>query len=166
LRLAKTPHFEEGRLSEVQAEGNPLVRPHRANCMTWKNGVQTDSHRTGEDSIVDLTGTTYKLEGRNRLGSVKPLEHEKDYIDAKANLRALYRKWHPHPLLVHFPIGSLFLGGILQLLFLISNRSSFENAAFYSIIFATIFELPAVASGIFSWWLNYRRALPLFLRKN
>lgn len=85
--------------------------------------------------------------------------------DEKANLQALYRKWHPHPLLVHFPIGSLFLGGLLQLLFLISKRSSFENAAFYSILFATIFEFPAVASGIFSWWLNYRRALSSVFKK-
>lgn len=134
--------------------------------MTSKNGVQTDSHRTRGDPIGDLTGVSHKLEGRNRPGHVDPLESKKEYIDAKANLRALYRKWHPHPLLVHFPIGSLFLAGLLQLLFLISKRSPFENAAFYSILFATIFEFPAVASGIFSWWLNYRRALtPVFKKK-
>lgn len=93
-------------------------------------------------------------------------ENGHSQIDEKANLQALYRKWHPHPVLVHFPIGALLLGGLLQFLFLISAKSSFEQAAFYSILFASIFEFPAVASGIFSWWLNYRRALtPVFKKK-
>jgi hypothetical protein len=30
-----------------------------------------------------------------------------------------------------------------------------ENAAFYAFGFGTLFEFPAIISGIISWWLNY-----------
>jgi len=42
---------------------------------------------------------------------------------------------------------------------LISKKTSFEDAAFYAFFFGAIFQFPAIASGIYSWWLNYNFAL-------
>jgi uncharacterized membrane protein len=99
---------------------------------------------------------------------VEILADETEYTHAekrKEILRDLYRKFHPHPMLIHFPIGSLFLGAVLQFFFLVTNDSSLENAAFYAFIFGTLFELPAIGSGILSWWLNYNSALTSIFKK-
>ena len=124
----------------------------------WKNGTHMNSHMAGEDLTDAFYGAPHGEEVLERLEKVGILEDEIEYSPAderKEVLRDLYRKFHPHPMLIHFPIGSLFLGAVLQFLFLITRNSSLENAAFYAFVFGTLFEFPAVASGIISWWLNY-----------
>jgi predicted heme/steroid binding protein/uncharacterized membrane protein len=124
----------------------------------WKNGTHMNSHMAGEDLTGAFYGAPHGEEVIERLEKVGILEDEIEYSPADERteaLRDLYRKFHPHPILIHFPIGSLFLGAVLQFLFLITRNSSLENAAFYAFVFGTLFEFPAVASGIISWWLNY-----------
>lgn len=124
----------------------------------WKNGTHMNSHMAGEDLTDAFYGAPHGEEVIERLEKVGILEDEIEYSptdERKEALRDLYRKFHPHPMLIHFPIGSLFLGAVLQFLFLITRNSSLENAAFYAFVFGTLFEFPAVASGIISWWLNY-----------
>jgi predicted heme/steroid binding protein/uncharacterized membrane protein len=124
----------------------------------WENGNHMNSHMAGEDLTDALYGAPHGEEVLEKLEKVGILEEEIEYSPAderKEGLRDLYRKFHPHPILIHFPIGSLFLGAALQFLFLITRNPSLENAAFYAFVFGTLFELPAVASGIISWWVNY-----------
>jgi predicted heme/steroid binding protein/uncharacterized membrane protein len=124
----------------------------------WENGTHMNSHMAGEDLTDALYGAPHGEEVLEKLEKVEILEDEIEYSPAderKETLRDLYRKFHPHPILIHFPIGSLFLGAALQFLFLITRNPSLENAAFYAFVFGTLFELPAVASGIISWWVNY-----------
>ena len=134
----------------------------------WKDGVHMNIHEAGEDLTNDLSVAPHGEEVLDKFEQVGVLENESEVldIDKKESLRDLYRKFHPHPTLVHFPIASLFLGALLQFLFLITKTSSFESAAFYSILFATVFQFPVVISGIFSWWLNYDSTLtPIFKNK-
>lgn len=124
----------------------------------WKNGNHMNRHMAGEDLTDAFYGAPHGEDVLERLEKVGMLEEsiESSRADDRTEaLRDLYRKFHPHPMLIHFPIGALFLGAVLQFLFLITRNFSFENAAFYAVVFGTLFELPAVASGIISWWLNY-----------
>ncbi len=73
--------------------------------------------------------------------------------------REWYRKYHPHPVLIHFPMGLFFFTLIMQALFLYFKFSPFEKAAYYSLSFATLTSIPATISGIFSWWINYQTML-------
>jgi len=128
----------------------------------WKNGVHMSIHRAGEDLTHSILAAPHGEEVLDRHKKAGILEDDSDYWhrnNKKEKVRDLYRLLHPHPIFIHFPIGSIFLGVVLQLLFLISKNTSFENAAFYAFFFGTIFEFPAIASGIFSWWLNYDFAL-------
>ena len=124
----------------------------------WKNGAHMNSHMAGEDLTDAFYGAPHGEEVLEKVEKVGILEAEIEDtpVDERMEaLRDLYRKFHPHPMLIHFPIGSLFFGAVLQFLFLITRNSSLENAAFYAFVFGTLFEFPAVASGIISWWLNY-----------
>lgn len=134
----------------------------------WKNGVHMNNHKAGEDLTDSLSTAPHSEEVIERFEKVGILEDEIEYKHAdkrKEILRDLYRKYHPHPMLIHFPIGSLFLGTVLQFFFLATNDGSLENAAFYAFIFGTLFEFPAIASGIFSWWLNYDSVLISIFKK-
>jgi len=148
-------------------EGKPIYISYKgkiydvSKSKLWKDGVHMNIHRAGEDLTNDLSEAPHGEEILDKFEQVGILENESEYlyIDNKESLRDLYRKFHPHPTLVHFPIAALFLGALLQFLFLITKTSSFESAAFYSILFATVFQIPAVISGIFSWWVNYDSTL-------
>ncbi len=155
-------------------EGKPIYISYKgkiydvSKSKLWKDGVHMNIHEAGEDLTNDLSGAPHGEEVLDKFEQVGILENESEYlyIDKKESLRDLYRKFHPHPTLVHFPIASLFLGALLQFLFLITKTSSFESAAFYSILFATVFQFPAIISGISSWWLNYDSTLtPIFRNK-
>ena len=135
----------------------------------WENGTHMDSHMAGEDLTAALSGAPHGDEVFERLEKIVLLEDEIEHSsedERMESLRELYRKFHPHPMLIHFPIGSIFLGSVLQFLFLIRKNSSLENSAYYAIVFGTLFAFPAVASGIISWWLNYDLTLvPIFKNK-
>lgn len=45
-----------------------------------------------------------------------------------------YRKYHPHPMLVHFPIALHLFAAGLNLLFLFDQRDSFATAIFYTFL--------------------------------
>jgi predicted heme/steroid binding protein/uncharacterized membrane protein len=135
----------------------------------WKNGVHMNNHKAGEDLTDSLSIAPHREEVIERFEKVGILEDEIEYSHAnkrKEKLRDLYRKFHPHPMLIHFPIGSFFLGAVLQFFFLVTNDGSLENSAYYAYIFGTLLEFPAIASGVFSWWLNYESVLtPVFRKK-
>jgi len=69
-----------------------------------------------------------------------------------------YRKYHPHPMLVHFPIALHLFAGVLDLIFFIWPKDSFAAAVFYTFFVATVTGGLAMIPGIFSWWLNYKFA--------
>jgi len=115
-------------------------------------------HKAGEDQTGFLVAAPHGEEVLDKLEKIGILEDDAENLHRnkmKEKIRDLYRSLHPHPISIHFPIGLIFFGAVLQLLFLISKKTSFENAAFYAFLFGTVFEFPAMATGIFSWWLNY-----------
>ncbi len=123
----------------------------------WKEGVHMGRHKAGEDLTDFISMAPHDTEVFDRVESVGTFEGEQvdASIERLAVLRNLYQKFHPHPILIHFPIGLFVFGAFMQLLFLLFENRSFEFTAFYAITFGALGVFPAVAAGIFSWWVNY-----------
>jgi predicted heme/steroid binding protein/uncharacterized membrane protein len=123
----------------------------------WKDGVHMARHSAGEDLTDFLVMAPHGEEVLTRFKEVDTLEEtdEDKTSDRKMLLSALYRKFHPHPIMIHFPIALFIFSMLLQTLFFITGLRSFELSAYYSLSFATLMMLPSILSGLLSWWLNY-----------
>ncbi|MEN8154593.1 MAG: cytochrome b5 domain-containing protein, partial [Acidobacteriota bacterium] len=149
---------KEGRPAYVAYKGNIY---DVTNSKLWKNGSHINRHFAGEDLTDQMSVAPHGDDIMSRFEIVGTFEAEEitEEHDKMDRLRDWYRKFHPHPVFIHFPMGLFFFSAIMQLLFLIFNYSPYENAAFYSLLIAAVTSIPATLSGIFSWWLNYQTML-------
>jgi predicted heme/steroid binding protein/uncharacterized membrane protein len=123
----------------------------------WEDGFHMGRHRAGEDLSDFLSMAPHETEVFERVELVGNIEEGpgERAVDRKEALRRFYRKFHPHPIFIHFPIALFAFSALMQFIFLLTENSSFENAACYAIIIASLGIVPAMASGMFSWWINY-----------
>lgn len=128
----------------------------------WKKGSHVNRHNAGDDLTDFMSMAPHADDVMAKFKVVAELEAEEDVeveLDKKDILREWYRKYHPHPVLLHFPMGLFYFSALMQLMFLVFRNDSFETAAYYSLIGGTLSSIPATISGIFSWWLNYQLML-------
>jgi len=62
---------------------------------------------------------------------------------------------HPHPMLSHFPIVFMLSASFFSLVFVITGDRSFDDTAFYCLGGGLVTMPLAVASGLFTHWLNF-----------
>lgn len=90
--------------------------------------------------------------------------------------RQWYKRNHPHPKVVHFPIGMIGLAFFLQILSAVLHLINYTKvgvpvATFISLfsvlttVFAILFTLPAIASGALSFYINYNGFANSILKK-
>jgi len=127
----------------------------------WKNGSHVNRHFAAEDLTHQMSVAPHSDDVMSRFRKVGTLEPEKQSVemDRMEKLRDLYRKYHPHPVFIHFPMALIFFTGLMQAFFFVFKIPSFEKAAYYSLFTGTLFGYPATFSGIFSWWVNYQSLL-------
>lgn len=103
-----------------------------------------------EDSVVSDNNTdTIVPNSENMLSDMDKKMIEK---------RQWYKKNHPHPKLVHFPIGMFGFAFFVQLLAVIlggAAGSFLAATGLVATVFGIIFIIPAVASGALSFYINY-----------
>ena len=121
----------------------------------WKNGTHKKLHEAGLDLTDALEKAPHAEEVFARFTIVDMLDQESS---SKRNWVKWYRKYHPHPMLVHFPIALHLFAAGLNILFLFYHDASFATAVFYSFFVATIMGVLAMLTGILSWWINYSMA--------
>lgn len=121
----------------------------------WKNGVHQKMHEAGLDLTAAMENAPHAEEVFADFEIVDTLD-EKD--ENKIDWVKWYRKYHPHPMLVHFPIALHLFAAGLNILFLFYHDASFATAVFYSFFVATIMGVLAMLTGILSWWINYSMA--------
>ncbi|MBZ4644172.1 MAG: hypothetical protein JG767_1781 [Deferribacteraceae bacterium] len=136
------------------------------NSRFWKNGVHMNRHKAGEDmtDFISMAPHGDDLLKRDNIKFVCDLEPEVVEEDKKDKLRRLYARYHPHPVFIHYPMGILYFGAFMLLLYIFTRQNSFELAAFYSLICGTLSIFPAILSGILSWWLNYEMTMTKIFR--
>jgi predicted heme/steroid binding protein/uncharacterized membrane protein len=128
----------------------------------WANGSHMRRHKAGAELTAEIQGAPHGLEVLERVPQVgifeakaaKPGPGLKGKVDAWLNKHPFFRR-HPHPAVVHFPVCLFMILPLLQIWSLATKSAYTEWAAFCSLLIGA-FALPAaIATGYFTWWINY-----------
>lgn len=132
----------------------------------WKGGMHMGRHKAGEDLTDFLPLAPHGPDVFKRAREVGTLEATPSDRAAERMemLRRLYHKVHPHPIVIHFPMGLYVFAALMQAVFFLTSNASFETAAFYAIVVATLGAIPSMGSGMLSWWINYDMTLTSIFR--
>ncbi len=128
----------------------------------WPSGTHMKRHKAGADLSNDILSAPHGLEVLERFETVGllarvekvPTEGLRAKVEALLDAYPWFRR-HPHPAAVHFPLGFLMGAPLLETLGILSNSPRTEWAAYCCLLIATISIPPAMASGYFTWWINY-----------
>lgn len=129
----------------------------------WKNGIHKKLHKAGLDLTDVFKNAPHGEEVFGRFAIVDMLDVT---MEKRFDWVTWYRKYHPHPMLIHFPIALHIFAAGADLIFLLHSTASFATAVFYTFFVATVMGAIAMVPGILSWWINYNLALtPIFIIK-
>jgi predicted heme/steroid binding protein/uncharacterized membrane protein len=138
----------------------------------WSKGLHMNRHPSGNDLTGAISAAPHGIEVLERYPQVGVLkkgapEELKHLPLAMQNLLQKFpmARRHPHPMVVHFPLAFLMASSLFALLYLIFKNSSFETTSFYLLILGAIASPFAMATGILTWWVNYRLKLTLFVKR-
>lgn len=122
----------------------------------WEDGIHKKIHKAG----LDLTSAMEHAPHAGEVFDGFDIVDSLDEIDeSKMYWVKWYRRYHPHPMLVHFPIALHLFAVGLNIIFLFDQKDSYSTAVFYTFFVATIMGLFAMLSGLLSWCINYQMAL-------
>jgi predicted heme/steroid binding protein/uncharacterized membrane protein len=138
----------------------------------WSSGLHMSRHPSGKDLSGEISaaphGTEvferYPMVGTLKKGPPEELKHLPSVLQDLLNRFPMARR-HPHPVLVHFPIAFLIGSSLFILLYLLFRNRSFEITSFYLLILGTIASPFAMATGLLTWWINYRLKLTYFVKR-
>jgi predicted heme/steroid binding protein/uncharacterized membrane protein len=124
----------------------------------WKSGTHMLRHKAGEDLTEFLKLAPHGEEVFEKFKEVGVFEEEVVEVSERLEfLRKLYRKYHPHPMLIHFPMGLMYFSAFMYILHFFLKNHNFDLSALYSLIGAFITTIPAAAAGLLSWIINYNK---------
>jgi predicted heme/steroid binding protein/uncharacterized membrane protein len=128
----------------------------------WKTGLHMKRHHSGQDLTTDIQGAPHASDVLERFPRVGVLKKTTAAGDQRVPgpLAALLKHFpflrrHPHPMTVHFPIVFMFSTTMFSLLYLITDEKAFDSTAFHCLGAGVIFNVVAIATGFYTWWLNY-----------
>jgi predicted heme/steroid binding protein/uncharacterized membrane protein len=132
----------------------------------WRYGTHMKRHKAGNDLTTDIQAAPHETDVLERYPQIGVLKKEEETpIIMPEFLSQLLKRFpmlrrHPHPMTVHFPIVFMFSATVFTILFLITGIHSFETTAFHCLGAGVLFSVVAIATGWYTWWLNYQ-ATPL-----
>ncbi len=128
----------------------------------WPGGHHMGRHQAGRDMTREIEAAPHGPEVLERFPQVgvlrqaeAPAEESIPPFLARLFHRVPLLRRHPHPMLVHFPIVFFSAAAAFDLLFLGTGNDSFELTAWYCLWGGALFAIPAIATGLLTWWLNY-----------
>ncbi len=159
-------------------DGNPACVVHQGKVYDvtksplWAKGLHMNRHASGRDLTSDISAAPHGpevLERYPQVGTVKKgppeeLKHLPAFIQSFLQKFPMARR-HPHPVLVHFPIAFLIGSSLFVLLHLLFQNPHFEATGFYLLLLGGIASPFGMASGLFTWWVNYRLILSRFIKR-
>ena len=159
--------FTTDELARYNGEnGNPVYVAHQGNVYDvsgsklWRNGMHMKRHHAGRDLTTDILSAPHEPDVLERYPKVGVLKKEIEERQLPAVLAWLLEKYpmlrrHPHPMTVHFPIAFAFSPPVFIVLYLITGVKSFEITALHCLAAGIFFTIVAIATGFYTWWLNY-----------
>lgn len=152
-------------------DGKPAYVAHKGKVYDvtgskmWKGGIHMNRHHAGKELTTDIQAAPhdpsvlarYPLVGtlKEKGTSARELPGVLSWLLA----RAPFLRRHPHPMTIHFPIVFIFATFIFNLLYLVTGRKTFETTALNCLGAAIFFTPVAIATGFYTWWLNYQAKL-------
>jgi predicted heme/steroid binding protein/uncharacterized membrane protein len=138
----------------------------------WAKGLHMNRHPSGKDLTGEISAAPHGpevLERYPQVGILKkgPPEELKHLPTILQNLLQRYPmvRRHPHPMIVHFPIAFLMAASLFIILHLLFQNPFFQITSFYLLILGAISSPFAMATGLLTWWINYRLKLTPFVKK-
>jgi predicted heme/steroid binding protein/uncharacterized membrane protein len=138
----------------------------------WSKGLHMNRHPSGKDLGNEISAAPHGpevLERYPQVGVLKkgPPEELKHLPPILQNLlqRFPMARRHPHPMIVHFPIAFLMAASLFVILHLLFQNSFFQITSFYLLILGVISSPFAMATGLLTWWINYRLKLTHFVKR-
>jgi len=128
----------------------------------WKTGNHMRRHQAGTDLTEEIGGAPHGIEVFEKFPQVGILKPAKDPMDEHIPdlLLTVFRKIpmlrrHPHPMTVHFPIAFIMLFPVLNILYLVTGKESFDVSSFHVLVAGLVFTPVALLTGPYNWWINY-----------
>jgi predicted heme/steroid binding protein/uncharacterized membrane protein len=148
-------------------EGNPVYIAQGGRVFDvsgsklWKGGLHMMRHHAGNDLTSDIQAAPHGTEMLERYPQVAILKEGQptgrqvpEILSHLLNQFPMLRR-HPHPMMVHFPIVFMFSTTVFTLLYLFTGIASLELTALYCLGAGLLFTPVAMATGYYTWWLNY-----------
>ena len=160
---------KEGKLTYVAFQGKVY---DVTKSPLWTKGLHMNRHSAAKDLAGEIAAAPHGpevLERYPQIGTVKKgppeeLKHLPLFLQDFL-LRFPMARHHAHPMVVHFPIALLMAASLFILLALLFQKGSFEIASFYLLILGAISSPFAMATGVLTWWINYRFKLNYFVKR-
>ena len=138
----------------------------------WSKGLHMNRHPSGKDLTGEISAAPHGTEvlerypqvGILKKGAPEELKHLPSMLQNFLQKFPMARR-HPHPMIVHFPLAFLMASSLFVLLHLLFKNPSFETTSFYLLILGVIASPFAMATGVLTWWINYRLKLTLFVKR-
>jgi predicted heme/steroid binding protein/uncharacterized membrane protein len=138
----------------------------------WAKGTHMLRHLAGQDLTSSISAAPHGLEVFERYPQIGVLKKgpPEELKHLPLALQKLFQeipmaRHHPHPMLVHFPIAFLMGASLSILLHILFENRFFELSSLYLLILGAISSIFAIASGLLTWWVNYRLRLTYFVKK-
>ena len=138
----------------------------------WLKGLHMNRHSSGKDLSAEVSAAPHGTEvlerypqvGILKKGPPEELKHLPPFFQNLIQQFPMARR-HPHPVLVHFPIAFLIGSPLFLLLHLLFEQPFFELTSYYLLLVGGIASPFAIATGLFTWWVNYRLKLSHFVKR-
>lgn len=128
----------------------------------WINGTHMKRHSAGRDLTMDLSAAPHGPEVLDRFPLIGLCEagEKISYSGIRARIEGFLDKYpffrrHPHPALVHFPVALFLVAAIFEVIAIATGHEKTEWAALLCALVGLISMPPVIATGYFTWWINY-----------
>ena len=148
-------------------DGKPVYIAHQGKVFDvsesklWEGGLHMKRHHAGKDLTTDIQSAPHGTEVLERYPQAAVLKKgeaaEREIPESLSRLLSRFPmlRRHPHPMTIHFPIVFMFSTTLFNLLYLLTGVRSFELTAFNCLGAGLLFTPAAMATGYYTWWLNY-----------
>ncbi len=128
----------------------------------WPQGSHMKRHQAGEDLSEDIKSAPHGADVLDRFQMVGMLQEfrKEPQPGLRGQVETLLERFpffrrHPHPAVVHFPLGLLMVAPVFQVAAFVFGSAATEWAAFLSLCVGAITIPAAILTGYLTWWVNY-----------
>jgi predicted heme/steroid binding protein/uncharacterized membrane protein len=160
----------DGRRTMVAVHGNVY---DLTESPKWAGGRHMNRHDAGCDLSAAIEAAPHGpevLDRFQRVGEFKETPKPavpglKGRVDVLLDRHPFFKR-HPHPAAVHVPVGVVAAAAVFEVVGLITGSARTEWAAFCCLILVLLSLPPTIATGYFTWWINYdARSHPIITAK-